>query len=1144
MLATTGLWSPAVAREGDLVVDVVIYGGTSAGVAAAIQAARMERSAVVVEPSMRLGGLTSGGLGQTDIGNKGVIGGISREFYQRVRRHYDNPKVWKWEQREAYRDDGQTRTAVGEDAMWTFEPSAALKVYEDWIHELDIPVIYGERLDLDNGVTKEGSRMVSIRMESGRTFQGRMFIDATYEGDLMAQAGVRYTVGREANSVYGETLNGVQTRQARHHQLKSGVDPYVRKGDPGSGLLPGIDATGPGAEGDGDHRVQAYCFRMCLTDHPENRIPFWKPEGYRELHYELLLRNFEAGETGLPWINSPMPNRKTDTNNRNGFSTDFIGENYDYPEADYPTRERILERHRLYQQGLVWTLATHPRVPEPIRREAARWGMSKDEFVEGRGWQDQLYIREARRLVGPCVMTQHHCQGREKVPDPVGMAAYTMDSHNVQRYVDTNGRARNEGDVQVGGFPPYPISYRSIVPKQSQCENLLVPVCLSASHIAFGSIRMEPVFMVLGQSAATAAAQAIEEETAVQEIDYPRLKARLLQDEQVLAYEAPRSPAGLDRRRLGGIVVDDRDATVERDGFEMRSRSVGNFLGDDYCHDGNLDKGGQSIRFRTIIPEGGSYEVRLIYSAHPNRASNVPVTIRHAGGETKVKVNQRVQPAIDGTFIALGTFRFEPGGEAGVAIANEGTDGYVIADAVQWLPTTSSDWVTVIPEKTDALLPNPGMGWQTFHRTQTDDPNLPDWIPSTVHYARWGWGILEPEPGKIDEAFLDQVLQETRAAGQRLAFRVMCCSTSPGRPYHPSWLGDVGGNVLVVDYGDQRNLPVPDLDNAVVLARHLDFIARLGARYDGHPDIDHVDLGTVGWWGEWHMSSSEAGRMPSPEHQKQIIDAYLAAFRRTSVLMLIGGRDSLTYAAERGAGWRADCLGDMGGFSENWCHMRQAYPILVPEGGVQETWRQAPIAWESCWDMRRWVQEEWPLRFIFNYALALHGSYLNNKSAPLPEGEDVRYEIERFLRRLGYRLALQELSHPRISRSGTPFEVKMRWQNTGSAPCYRPYRIAYRLSDGSGSPVVLVGGVTVEKWMPGSIPIFTEEFLRGPADLPLGDSVDVADQVMLPDRLAAGLYELAIGVVGETTDEPIIRLAIQGRAQDGWYPLSKLEVTE
>jgi hypothetical protein len=519
--------------------DVVIYGGTSAGIAAAIQTKRMGKSVLLIEPSTHLGGLTTGGLGQTDIGNKEAIGGISREFYRRVRSHYQQPESWKWQLQSEYRSVGQSRTQPDEDTMWTFEPQVAMKIYRDWLEEMQISVVFNERLDRQAGVKTTRSapwQIVSITMESGRVFTGKMFIDATYEGDLMAAAGVQWTVGREANDQYRETLNGVQTERAVHHQFVPGVDPFVVPGDPNSGLLPFIEPDPPPAEGASDQRLQAYCFRMCMTDHPENKIEWRKPDGYKEQWYELLLRNFEAGEKRVPLSIGLMPNRKTDTNNNFGFSTDFIGQNYEYPTASYERRQEIVAQHRLYQQGLMWTFANHPRVPSAIREEVSRWGLCRDEFVEGDGWQDQLYVREARRMVSDLVMTQHHCQGREVADTPIGLAAYTMDSHHVQRYVDAEGFVRNEGDVQVGGFSPYPIGYRAIVPRRDQCSNLLVPVCLSASHIAFGSIRMEPVFMVLGQSAATAAVQAIEQQVPVQTIDPTRLGEQLRADGTVLEW--------------------------------------------------------------------------------------------------------------------------------------------------------------------------------------------------------------------------------------------------------------------------------------------------------------------------------------------------------------------------------------------------------------------------------------------------------------------------------------------------------------------------------------------------------------------------------------------------------------------------------
>jgi len=451
--------------------------------------------------------------------------------------------------------------------------------------------------------------------------------------------------------------------------------------------------------------------------------------------------------------------------------------------------------------------------------------------------------------------------------------------------------------------------------------------------------------------------------------------------------------------------------------------------------------------------------------------------------------------------------------------------------------------VTITPEQSDEILANPGMGWQTFHRTRTEDKNLPSWIPSTIHYARWGWGDLEPEKGKIDFDFLDGVLKETREAGQTLAFRVMCCSTYPRRPYHPGWLPDVGGQVVTTRYGDGPELEVPVLDDPEVLDAHLDFIERLGARYDGHPDVDHVDLGSVGWWGEWHMSRSSSAPMPTPETQKKIVDAYLAAFDKTPLVMLVGGREMLKHAVEQGAGWRADCLGDMGGFSRTWCHMRMAYPSLLPEANALDAWKTAPVAWETCWDMRKWVDEGWSLRFIFNYALALHGSCINNKSAPLPEGEDIRPEVERFLRRLGYRLVLTQLMHPATARPADTVRFAMKWQNVGSAPCYRPYRLAYRLTDSKGRKRVFVSGIAVNEWLPGSIELFTEGFFRQPDDLPPGEVADVDDSLELPADLAPGNYKLSLAVVGEKEDRPVVQLGIEGRAEDGWYPLSEIEVT-
>ncbi|UCG56558.1 MAG: FAD-dependent oxidoreductase [Phycisphaerales bacterium] len=512
--------------------DVVIYGGTSAAVAAAVQAKRMGKTVIIVCPDKHLGGLTAGGLGWTDSGRKEAIGGVSREFYRRVKTHYDRPEAWTYQEPSEY-----SRYRPEDDAMWVFEPHVAEQVFEGFITEYNVPVHRGEWLNRTGGVKKDRARIVSIRMLSGKIYRGRMFIDAAYEGDLMAAAGVSYHVGREANSVYGETLNGVQTRNATKHQFDKPVDPYRKPGEPNSGLLPRIHAGSPGEEGEGDERIQAYNFRMCLTKAPANRVRFPKPDNYDAMQYELLARYLDQGWRALFVKFDPAPNRKTDTNNHGAFSTDNIGMNYAYPDASYRLRRRIIKEHEDYQKGLMWFLAYDPRVPADVREKMSQWGLARDEFTDNDNWPHQIYVREARRMVSDFVMTELHLRRIKPTPKPVGMGSYNMDSHNVQRYVDAEGHARNEGDIQVNPGGPYPISYEAIVPKASQCTNLLVPVCLSSSHIAYGSIRMEPVFMVLGQSAATAAALAIDGSTNVQDVEYSLLRARLLADGQVLSLQ-------------------------------------------------------------------------------------------------------------------------------------------------------------------------------------------------------------------------------------------------------------------------------------------------------------------------------------------------------------------------------------------------------------------------------------------------------------------------------------------------------------------------------------------------------------------------------------------------------------------------------
>ena len=511
-------------KAADETYDICVYGGTSAGVIAAYTAKTMGKSVVLITPDGHIGGLSSGGLGQTDIGNKFAIGGISREFYKKLGQVYGQTEAWK------------------------FEPKEAMKVFKGYLASAQIPVIYHKRI---KKVNKKNNVIQSVqlvdtysRQENKQQITAKIFIDCTYEGDLFPLAGISYTVGREDNTVYQETLNGYQLaqylKQSGRHQFPDGVSPYRIPNNPSSGLVYGVSKAQPSTTGKGDGHVQAYNFRICLTDSAENRIPITRPADYDSSKYELLARLFKAQPNMVQpndyFIWSRMPNHKTDINNRGGFSTDMIGANYSWPEANFKERKKIFEDHVSYTKGLLYFIISDPRVPKKLSDFVKQWGYPKDEYIESDHFTPQLYIREGRRMIGSYVMTERNCIGKEVVADPIGMAAYTMDSHNVQRIV-VNGMVKNEGNVEVGKFPPYPIAYRAITPKQEECANLLVPVSLSASHIAFGSIRMEPVFMLLGQSAGVAAVQAIDQHQAVQQIDYQQLKEELLKQKQILALQ-------------------------------------------------------------------------------------------------------------------------------------------------------------------------------------------------------------------------------------------------------------------------------------------------------------------------------------------------------------------------------------------------------------------------------------------------------------------------------------------------------------------------------------------------------------------------------------------------------------------------------
>lgn len=500
---------------------------------------------ILLSPVRHLGGMCVSGLGFVDLGSERALGGLSREFFQRLYWHYQNDSAWIWQKRETFQSAGQNFEAFNADHQLAtvFEPRVAEKIFQEWLGEAGVRVMTGP-LDREAGVSKTGARIVSIRTGAGTEIRAAMFIDATYEGDLLAGAGVSYTIGREANTTYAESVNGIQAGRSRENQLPDGICPYVLKGDPASGLLPHVSASAGGNDGTGDNRLQAYCYRMVLTDAPENRVAVEKPEAYSERDYEILFRSIEAGQTCVPFFKlSMVPNRKTDSNNSCGISCDAIGRNYggdwNYAEASYTRRAEVDKEHENWQRGLVWTLQNHKRVPRELRRFYSRWGLPMDEFSDNHHWPYDIYVREGRRMVSDYVMTELNCTGGIVADDPIALGSYTMDSHHTQRYVAPGGHLKNEGDIQREVAKPYPIAYRAIVPKACECTNLLVPWALSASHMAFGSIRMEPVFMMLAQSAATAACLSILEGATVQQVPYPKLRDRLRKDGQVLSFPSP-----------------------------------------------------------------------------------------------------------------------------------------------------------------------------------------------------------------------------------------------------------------------------------------------------------------------------------------------------------------------------------------------------------------------------------------------------------------------------------------------------------------------------------------------------------------------------------------------------------------------------
>ena len=684
--------------------DVCVYGGTSGGVVAAVQAARMGKRVVLVEPGRHLGGMTSGGLSAVDIGDPRSVGGLAREYFTRLVASYGKRLNWG----EPFKGKGGPATG----GAYSIEPHIAERVFDEMTKEAGVTVLREARLAK---LAKDGTRITGLTTDDGRRVHARMFIDTTYEGDLLAAAGVSYTLRREGNAKYGEQYNGIhyteKYRPRTNHQTPGAngrvpggqgvwdrdfpLDPYVVKGDPTSGLLPLINEGKPGQQGDPAPGVMAYCFRLCLST-ADDRLPIDPPPDYDPKRYELVGRFVEAcvaigDDMDLRWFSKhdPLPNQKWDFNTAT-FGGNLPGASWEWPEASYARRSEIAKEIENYHRGLLHFLATDPRVPEKVKSDVARFGLPRDEFEENGGWPHQIYVREGRRMISDLVLTEHHTFGREMAPLSIGLGSYGTDVHEIRRIVK-DGVVIREGKVAGGrgGFGPYQIGYGAIVPKAGECGNLFATFALSASHTAFASIRMEPVFMVTSQSAATAACLAIDDNVPVQQLDYARLRSRLIADGQILTW-----PGSRPRTKLKGIVLDETAAKFS--GTWTRSNGQPPHVGTHYRHDANQQRGQKTAIFQPNIPATGDYEIRLLHTAHENRSTRTAVTIRIADKEQIFRVNQRKPPG------SLGVFRLHASEKLTVTVSNTGADGFVVVDGLQLLRSPFGKPRVIVPAPKDS----------------------------------------------------------------------------------------------------------------------------------------------------------------------------------------------------------------------------------------------------------------------------------------------------------------------------------------------------------------------------------------------------------------------------------------------------------
>jgi hypothetical protein len=664
----------AFAAEPQVEADVIVYGSTPGGFCAAIAAAREGASVLLLEPTDHIGGVNTGGLSFSD-SNQTVrqsVLGLFEEWHLRIEGDYQSRGVTL-----------PYKVSEKDHKPWTYEPHVAAKITKQMLDEAGVKVLTKRALGT---VTKAGARITKIATSDG-DFTARVFVDATYEGDLMAAAGVSWTIGREGRTEFGESLGGKQ-----YPKPKMAISGFAANGNP----LPLITTTDAGADDAGDQNVMVYSFRLCLTTNAANRVPFPKPANYDAARFEVVRRYFaQENRPILLWDLYPLPGGKFDANNGIGkqFSMGLVGACNGWSEADAAGRAKIWEAHKQYTLEMYQFLTTDPAVPENLRQQLAELGLCRDEFAAYGHWSPQLYVREGRRMKGQYVVSQKDIMEEPGKDDSIVVSSFPIDSHDCQRVATKDG-VINEGTIfpvhmagRKHGYP-YQIPYRAITPKAGECDNLLVPVALSCTHVAISSIRVEPTWMILGQSAGIAAALAAKQNVAVQKLPYPALRERLLAQKQVLDLpvlpelpSAPATPVSIDPQTVPGIVLDDSQAELK--GAWSRSSNFKPHIGTGYLHDDRRADGQSIATFRFKAPATGRYDLRMAYSAHETRATKLPLTIQSGGRKTEFTVDQTQRLPSGQVFRSLGAIELTRDVETTITLSNTRTDGFVVLDALQ-----------------------------------------------------------------------------------------------------------------------------------------------------------------------------------------------------------------------------------------------------------------------------------------------------------------------------------------------------------------------------------------------------------------------------------------------------------------------------